>query len=244
MASRAIIRRSQTHVYELRKLMPYSVLGTEYFLQAGDVVVHRRQHNRSLFARTALVGIVLVLTCVLSAFAQPAMLQESLVDLDNSQPIHVTADHIAIWNDGDLRMLILKDGAVISQGESTIRTPSGVVWIDKQRTSAGVVFTVTVYGEEPIQLERQTKAEATYGYVRLRTTSDRIRIQAFKTPMKEANLAHQPLYQRALARKAIGCRPGGSAAVCIPADRADRGGDTPGVGASASVAEHSATASG
>src|SRR5688572_21202410 len=86
-----------------------------------------------------------------SAHAQ-RMLNRTVTNVEPSLPINVTADHIATWQQDGHQVLLLRGNAVIHQGDTAIRTPSSVVWVDLARYEKERVFHLVVYGESGVSV--------------------------------------------------------------------------------------------
>ncbi|HZZ81676.1 MAG TPA: hypothetical protein VFE62_24455, partial [Gemmataceae bacterium] len=158
-----------------------------------------------MLARGMAVAVVLsaLIACVL--FAQtPTMLLETLPASDSNQPINLNADDIATWKEGGKQILLLHGNAVITQGQSTVRAPECVVFVDLPTDPGNPTLKVTIYGESVMTLERniagQKPAAADYGYVRTVTTS-KVNINPFKNKLFEEKQEGYGPYQRALARR-------------------------------------------
>ncbi len=163
---------------------------------------HRRRLLRSLLARTAaLLGAVAVLLALApTAFAQ-RVLNETFTSDGSSQPIQLSAEQISTWTEAGQQIFLLQGGMVVNQATTTIRGSDGVVWVDMSRYQSERVLLVTVYGENPIGLERNNAAvNADYGFVRL-ATSNKMDIKAFKSKIAQEDKSGDAVYRRALASR-------------------------------------------
>lgn len=145
----------------------------------------------------ALCAVLALLVAPAAARAQ-RILQESLVRPDDTRPITLRADAIATWADGSRRAFLLKGRASIVQGNTALRMPQGVVWVDESRRAATGTYLVDVYGEGGIELEEQAGVRADYGTVRLATRGE-VKIYTYAGKVVQADLSADPVYRRARA---------------------------------------------
>jgi hypothetical protein len=177
------------------------------FPKGGFAVVDRRSH-RSLLARAAaLLGAVLLLALALDGYAQDGPIEDWTTD-NISEPIQINANNISVWSAAGKQILLLQGGAVVSQGTNMVRATDGVVWVDMSRFQTDKVMALIIYGENPLNLERNKGTrQAGFGYVRLATTNQKIVIKAFKSEVAKADRSSDPVYQRAAAGLEASGRP-------------------------------------
>src|SRR5262249_38391892 len=149
--------------------------GSTNFFKAGITVLHRHRIMRRLLTSAILLcGMAVGLTWTPTLCAQ-SMMRESLIGSESSSPITLSADQISAWNEDGLRVYLLRGGVIVSQASALIRTPSAVVWVEEQVSSMERSFFVTVYGEQPIHLERSgSKTSAEFGFIRMKSTHAKI----------------------------------------------------------------------
>jgi len=149
-----------------------------------------------------LCGLAYLLLATPAVYAQKVLV-ETLTTSENSQPIQLFADHIATWESAGYQILILRGNVVASQGSTTIRTPTSVVWVDVARQQTERVFHVVMYGEPAMKVEGSKQAQGDIGYVRLATTN-RVDFKPYKSKVLQDNFANDQGYQRALANRPVG----------------------------------------
>lgn len=161
----------------------------------ADVCQTRRRG--SLRSAAALCAVLAFLAAPAAVQAQ-RVLHESLVRPDNERPITLRADAIATWEDGGRRAFLLKGRASVVQGDTALRMPQGVVWVDESRRAAGGAYLLDVYGEGGIELEDRASVKADYGTVRL-ATRGAVQIYTYANKVVQADWSADPTYRRARA---------------------------------------------
>jgi hypothetical protein len=144
------------------------------------------------------------------------VLHESLVRPSETQPIVLRADDITTWQEGTQRVFLLKGKATIAQGDTLVRMPQGVVWVDEQRLNSTGVNYLDVYGEGRIQLQHGSEVEADYGYVHL-ATSGAVKIKAYGGPVAQTELPQDPIFQRGKANRPASPPAPAASAAAAPA---------------------------
>lgn len=146
-----------------------------------------------------LVGVAMAFLAPVShAFAQN-VLNETLTSDGYSEAVQLDADRIATWAVGEQQIFLMQGNVAIRQGANTIRSTDGVVWVDRSRYPTEKILLVTVYGENPIALDRsQLSTKGDYGYVRLATRKS-IGINSFKSEVQKVDRSDDAVHRRALA---------------------------------------------
>ncbi|MBI1832479.1 MAG: hypothetical protein HYR84_13630 [Planctomycetes bacterium] len=146
-----------------------------------------------------LLGVALSLMGPIAPAFGQRVLNETLAGDGYSEPIQLDADQIATWAAGDQQIFLMQGNVAIRQGASTIRSTDGIVWVDRSRYPTEKVLLVTVYGENPITLDRnQQSTKGDFGYVRLATRKS-IGINSFKSEVQKADRSDAAVYRRALS---------------------------------------------
>lgn len=164
---------------------------------------HGRRSLPRLLARWAILALGLILGGTYALTAQPARVLNETFATD-ADPIQLNADHIATWTEAGCQVFLMKGNVAIQQGNTKVRTPDAVVWVDMDRYKKDQVFHAVVYADSGVNLERGgAEADAEHGYIRM-ATSNAVKSTTFQSEMVKRNLSQDAVYQRGVARTPAG----------------------------------------
>jgi hypothetical protein len=119
-----------------------------------------------------------------------------------SRPMVIDADQISTWTEGDQRILLVRGQVLVQQGVLRAHLQEGVIFLDLKTRETTRVWNADLYGEGDFDVQNGT--ESSYGktgFIDLHTSGD-LKITAHKGKVAEQALRDDPVYLRAMVRRA------------------------------------------
>jgi hypothetical protein len=119
-----------------------------------------------------------------------------------SRPIHIDADEITTWTDGNTRIFLVKGNVLIQQGVVRAQFENGALFVDLARYQVTRVWNLDIHGEGSASV--QNGSEVTNGpaaFLDLHTGGE-LKLTPHKSKLTEASQPDDPVYRRGLAQRA------------------------------------------
>jgi hypothetical protein len=121
---------------------------------------------------------------------------------DDTQPVVIDADDIATWTEGDTRVLLLKGQVLLQHGLVRAQFQNGVVFVDLKGYRATQVLGIDVYGEGGASVQNGSDVSSgPAAFFDLHTRGE-LKLNAHKGKVAQAARQDDPVYRRAVARRA------------------------------------------
>ncbi|MSU78486.1 MAG: hypothetical protein EXS16_10375 [Gemmataceae bacterium] len=153
-------------------------------------------------AALLVLGVLYFFTPVRPVYAQ--RIHTDLKAERSAKPIQLSAEHAATWHESGYRVLLLRGNVIVSQGDSTVRSPDMVIWVDEAGQKTTRVYQAIVYADKSVTIEKSDQSEsADSAYLRFATTS-RIDTQIWESKIVEREISDADVYRRARSNQPAG----------------------------------------
>lgn len=128
-----------------------------------------------------------------AAGQEPQFLRRELTPADPSRPIGLYADEVITWQGAGGRQFLLRGSVHVEQGETTVRLPEAVVWVDEGAKARTGAYRLDLYGEGGVEIKEGRQVGSTAGALLRLTTRGDIRIKSYARKVSEKNLERHAL---------------------------------------------------